>query len=244
LSGCSARLTFAKIDDWRGKSMSDTKKNIENALIAYSEMTVFRAMINTIPYVGGSIDVMLSNNAQKITGRRINLLLETLKNDVKKVKEEVIDREYLETEEFFDLIRKIMEATIKTRDNEKIQLYSRILCNAMLKDSAAKNLAEDYLSVLAELSLRELHLAKVIYRMQYNKIKQKNNELQMAVKAGWNDLPNKAKILANELDFLLKRLERTGLIKEITGGYTNYSGGVYIITPTFVSLMNYLKEKM
>ena len=47
----------------------------------------------------------------------------------------------------------------------------------------------------------------------------------------------------NEIDFgiALGKLARTGLIKEIVGMYMGYKGGLYLITPTFKKLMNFIK---
>jgi len=45
-----------------------------------------------------------------------------------------------------------------------------------------------------------------------------------------------------DIPFILLRLERCGLIKEITGGYIDYTGGVYIITDVFRKLMKFLES--
>jgi hypothetical protein len=42
--------------------------------------------------------------------------------------------------------------------------------------------------------------------------------------------------------FLLKRLEKSGLIKEVLGLYLGYKGEVYVITEFFRKLMGYLEE--
>lgn len=45
---------------------------------------------------------------------------------------------------------------------------------------------------------------------------------------------------ASQFDVYLKRLERTGLIREVVGSYWNYTGGAYPITAYFRHMMSYL----
>ena len=44
-----------------------------------------------------------------------------------------------------------------------------------------------------------------------------------------------------DLNFLLKRTESTGLIREITGTYLNYDGGTYIMNETLRKFMDSLE---
>lgn len=222
--------------------MSEIKEKISQALEIYSKKVVLRAVINVIPWVGGSLDVVLSSGGQRIIEERIKRLFEQFSADMGKIKEDAIDKSFIETEYFFDLLRKVMESSTKTREQQKIELYSKILCNSLLKDVVGKEMVEDYLSVLTELSVREVCLAKTIYEMQKGGLLDKEHELQMALRTGWNTLSDKLSIPSGELDFFLKRLERTGLIKEITGAYFDYEGGVYVITQTFKVMMQFLNE--
>ncbi len=223
--------------------MSDIKHQIQQGLEIYSQRTVLRAVVNAIPWVGGSLDVVLSSGGQKIIEQRVCEIITRLKDDLELVKEVAIDREFLDTEAFFDLFRKALEASIKTRDDEKIKLYARILRNSLFKSVINKDAAEDYLSVLAELSSKELAVAKVIYDMQKDGPQKDENELQMAERSGWKNLASRAGLQEDEQDFILKRLERTGLIKEITSGYWDYAGGVYVITKAFHSMMDYIRKE-
>jgi hypothetical protein len=44
-----------------------------------------------------------------------------------------------------------------------------------------------------------------------------------------------------EFRIALLKLTNAGLIKEIVGMYMDYTGGLYSITPTFQSLMKFIK---
>jgi DNA-binding MarR family transcriptional regulator len=158
------------------------------------------------------------------------------------LKENMIDRAFLESEEWFDLVVKTFDSAARTRDSEKISLYSRIIRNSVIQSNRKTHDPEEYLMVLSELTPREVKLAKAIYAQQKDGQKENENELLWVYGKGWKNLAAEAGLDGNDLVFLLKRLERTGLIKEITGTYLDYEGGVYVITEVFRKLMNYLEE--
>lgn len=229
---------------------NSNSKSLDKAAEAYFENTTFRALINAIPYVGGSLDVLLSSKGKKIVEGRIVAFVEQLRKDVGDLKEDAIDRTFLESEEWFDLVIKTIEHSSRTRDVEKMKLYSKILRAAVIKRDRKENDPEEYLNVLAELSPREIILAKAIYAQQSDRPivsltepRKSENELQWAERKGWQKLSDETGIDKNDLPFLLKRLERTGLIREITGTYLDYEGGVYAITDVFRKLMGYLAAK-
>jgi len=54
-------------------------------------------------------------------------LLEVLQEELRGIHENQVDKPYIESEEFFDLIIQALEAAARTREREKISLYARIL---------------------------------------------------------------------------------------------------------------------
>ncbi len=196
----------------------------------YEDNTVLRTLINGIPYVGGSLDVIFAYKGRKIIQERLNVLLGDLKSEMEKVKETQIDKDYLESEEYFDLLITALGKATKTRRKKKIALFAKILKNAVLVDKdKVHNKPEDYLSTITELTEDELLLAKTIY--QYQADKPHVDGAADGYTGGKEEV------------FLLKRIERTGLISEITGGYMDYAGGDYIITETFKKIMNFIDNE-
>lgn len=61
------------------------KEGLMKASEKYSELTAIRAGINAIPFVGGSIDVLISGEAQKIAQRRIEDLISSLSTQLQQV---------------------------------------------------------------------------------------------------------------------------------------------------------------
>ena len=46
----------------------------------------------------------------------------------------------------------------------------------------------------------------------------------------------------DELDYILPRLEKTGLVKELVGSFIGYGGGTYNPTPLFDQFIGYIER--
>src|SRR4030042_2626392 len=222
----------------------ELSERINKASEAYVEKTWLRAAINLIPDSGGSLDVVLASRGS-LHQKRIVDFLESLKDEMSHIKEERIDTAYLESEEFSDIILRVMEASLRTRDREKMCLYAKFLRGAILIQDRKQVSLEDYLETLIELTLIELGVARTIYKQQRNSELERNESiLQWALRKGWEDLPNQVTSVSKEdLPFILLRIEKSGLVKELTGSYWDYKGGVFVVTDTFRKLMRFIDEE-
>ncbi len=120
--------------------------------------------------------------------------------------------------------------------------------------------AEDYLAVLAELSPREIIVARAVFAQQREKpgldsapfaaerprrkddTDEDDNWLKMGDASGLGE-PSRAvpcTVPEEDLPFVLLHLQRSGLVNELAGGYIGYTGGVYIVTDTFRKLMAFM----
>jgi hypothetical protein len=102
---------------------------------------------------------------------------------------------------------------------------------------------EEYLSVISELNPPQLIIAREIYRQQQNERSPDENDLQWTTSKGWNGLAEQCGIPDHDMPFHLARVDRTGLIQELTGSYIDYAGGVYVIRPTFRKLMRFVESE-
>jgi hypothetical protein len=224
-------------------SLTNTSQETSNKLAkvseVYAENAVLRALFNAIPYIGGSLDILFASKGQKIIQSRLAQFLEDLKVEMNHLKENMIDNEYLESEECFDLVLRALEAAAKTRDREKIRLYSKVLRGAVTIQNRKEYSPEEYLGILAELTPKEIEVARVIYSQQSDRPQNDENEVQWAIRKGWKQLSEQCSIPKEDLPFILLRLQRSGIIHEITGTYGG-SSGVYIVTESFRKLMRYL----
>jgi hypothetical protein len=206
----------------------------------YSDQTLIRAGINVIPYVGGSIDILLSSAGQNFVIKRIEKFIEHLENQVSQLDASKINSDFLKTELGFDLIVKAFNSASKTRQDEKLKLYAKIIKESIiLGKEYQEDEPETYLRIIEDLSVKELKVAKCLFDIK-EKIVILTEEEQMK--------GNDAAILANkypefdkdELISILVRLERTGLIRELVGMYLGYMGGQYLINPLFKKFIKYM----
>lgn len=252
-------------------SPSTDSSIIEKGIVSYANATWLRAAVVGIsgvmgvavplaPVTVGMLDVAITTKAQKFAERRLNLLCESWEREVRKIPPDIVDKEYIDSEEFFDLLFKAWESTKRTRHDEKISLYAKILAGALPLQDRREHSPEDYLAILTELNPQEIDVLRVLYRQQEQDPQPSENGMQWLLRIGvleisqdreppvrglgqWEKvLAGCSSVNADTLEFVFLRLQRTGLINEMSGGFTDYIGGVFIITDTLRSLMRYLNQ--
>jgi hypothetical protein len=219
---------------------------LKPAIEKYSENALLRASISAIPFIGSPFDVFLATKAQKIVNNRIMSLFDKLKEEMDTLEDGMIDKDYIDSEEFIELFIKTIEASTKTRDKEKIKLYAKLVKGTVKFQDRKKYSPEEYLQVLAELTMRELEIARAIYKQQKREQKREKgkgeDELQWALRCGWEELEKECPSIPEEdFRFILFRLEKSGLIRELPAGWLG-EGGIFVITDVFRKIMKYLEQ--
>jgi len=225
---------------------SSTDKYISDklkpAIEKYSENALLRASISAIPFIGSPLDVFLATKTQKIVNDRIMNLFNELKEEMSTLESKIVDKDYIDSEEFFDLFIKTIEMTAKTRSKEKVKLYAKLLKGATKFQDRKKYSPEEYLQVLSELTMKELEVSKAIYKQQREKQRKDENELQWVLRCGWEELEKECPSIPEEdFRFIFLRLEKSGLIRELPAGWLG-EGGIFIITDVFRKIMKYLEQ--
>ncbi len=216
-------------------------RKLAKAVDVYSEKTVLRIAITSIPYIGSLLDILLSTKGQKIIQARVMQMFKNLEAEMRNVRENTIDKKYLESEEYFDLLLRSVEAAARTRDREKINLYTKILRGAVIIQDRKKFSPEEYLIILSELASREIQVAQIIYG-QSEKAPNIDRLLWNREKKLPDLSAHSPSIPKEDLPFILLRLQRTGLIEELIGGFDRVEG-TYVITDVFRKIMQYLGER-
>lgn len=209
----------------------------------YGELNSLRAAISSIPILGSYLDLTLSMPGQKYAEERLEYLINQLRIEMDQIKEAVIDNTFLQTEEGYDLITKTFVAASKTRQREKLKLFAKVLRGAYTTKVTVHD-PELYIKIIDELSERELAVAFLFYKV---KLEWKINPPKDGYKGELLKDPvwfstNYPIYSKDELEFTLPRLEKTGLIKELTGSYTGNLGSFYNPTPLLAHLMEYIEE--
>jgi len=141
-------------------------------------------VLSGVPYVGAAYNELRSNRDKRIMERRLSTMNRELRKQMEGVREEAVNKAYLESEAFYDFIFKAVETVLRTRDREKIAFVASILKGAVLnpgqENHLAAEIAEEYLYLVSDLTPQELSVARTLYRLQKG---QENMELARRAEA-------------------------------------------------------------
>ena len=120
----------------------------DTPLEKYAGMIEVRALLQLIPFgIGSAIDSYAGNNAEKIKQDRVKLLLNSFAEDLSKLKEDSINKDYVSSEDFYLLFKKSVDASKNERSREKIKLFKNLLLNAV----TSKNIDSDIIDIMADI---------------------------------------------------------------------------------------------
>jgi hypothetical protein len=222
--------------------MGDINTQLKIYSSAYNDLTHLRAAISAVPFIGSQLDLYLSNPGQKFVEERLQYLIDQLQEQMNEIHENAIDKRLFDTEEGFDLVNKTFAAATRTRQTEKLKVFAKILRGALTIKKDVHD-PELYLRIVDEMSDKELEVALLLYEVkQKRKIKvEGDNEAQdgMSNDPYWFS-KNYPKYSKAELEYILPRLEKTGLVKEVVGSFIGYGGGQYNPTSLFTDFIKFI----
>lgn len=146
--------------------MTTAITNQDTLLEKYSDNNELRALLQLIPFgIGSAIDSYAGNKANQLKYDRIKLLMQSFSEDLAKLEEASLNKEYIASDEFYLLFVKATGACEKEQNKEKIKFFKNLLVNAVTginNDDDCSNLMADILKDLSYsecLILLELHTA-------------------------------------------------------------------------------------
>lgn len=216
----------------------ELERKAAEANVAYEENILLRVFVTLIPGIGGATDLVLAGEGQRIFKERMVRLFESVKEQAEGIEERMIDKQYIESEEYFDLLIKAFDTAAKTRSRDKIQLCARILANSAVHAARERYSVEEYLHLISSLTPQELRVSRLLYDGQ----PQVNDEAWSAWVA---QTCEKTRIDQRDLPMMLNRLESSGLLERVThdgtwGTVLNPMEPRFRVTPSFEKLMEFL----
>lgn len=218
--------------------------SVDNRIVAatqkaaewYSERTVLRAMIQVIPYAGGPLDALFGGWGAKLIARRQAQLLEELRAAFQRIEEEKVDKAFIESEGFLNLVLRGLDHSARTHRVDRIRLLARIIAGAATAGWGEDRLddSEALLDLAASLSASEVVVLSKIIHVYNNRPRlpaegdQHPSVLREFFEAGGKELMD---ALPEEV---LLRLAAKGLLKEQVG---RYWGGADIYFPTELAFL-------
>ena len=218
------------------KYLEKLKPTLDKASEKYVNATVIRVGISSIPYIGGSLDILFSAKGNELIQERIQSFLEYLDKEMQKIKEDKIDKDYIQSESWFDLVYISFDEVRKTRLKEKHKLFAKILANSTVIYKSKTNV-EQYQKLVSYFSVVDF----IVLTELYNKINIVMGSDYKAIIEFWGNLKidNLSK---EELDISISRLFSQGLLRERYGAILDYDGGHYLITPLMINFMKFMAE--
>ena len=149
---------------------TDISEN-RSLLEKYSDMTGLRAMLQLIPFgIGSALDSYAGNKSNQIKYNRIKLLLETFSEGVSKLDEEILNKDYIESDEFFILFSKVIGSCEIEKNKEKIEFFKNLLVNTIVTKNIDVDFTHTMTDILKDISYSECLILFEIYRLN-NKTK-------------------------------------------------------------------------
>lgn len=219
-----------------------TTMTIEQLSDMYQTNPVIRALIQLVPIVSIA-DAALVTKIENIRTKRAKIFFDELGNGTVQ-----LTQENIESEDFLHCYFSTLKAASNSHRREKISYFARLLTSSItLSEISTIDEYEEYLSILDDLSFRELDLLIVLSRYEKEYFLQGDkNPLQRANRF-WDqfssEVCSKFSISNGELDGMLARLNRTGLYKTIIGTYAGYKGGQGELTPLYTKLEKMIRAE-
>ncbi|MHC1715187.1 MAG: hypothetical protein AB9858_06340 [Acidaminococcaceae bacterium] len=194
----------------------------------------FKSILAQIPYIGSTIDDIMSQKAVEYYRERIETLFYEVNEEIRRIDKSKINKKYFETEEGFELIRKAIEYSSKTIDRDKILEYARIIRSAADVEFSPKIRHLEIIDIFFDMTMEQIVILRAI------KIARDRGELEIKGygKSIEDLVPSELK---DDLLFYIKKIESLGLLTEKTGAILSYSGGTYSLTPTGIKLLEHIK---
>jgi hypothetical protein len=219
-----------------------SSSRIEGAIERLNQDPYLMSVITAVPVVGGSITQVLTGIGQQIVQERNAKMFEQLKEHLATVQEQSIRSDYFETPEGFDLLIKALDESRRTRSDDKRDLIARILSGAASADAERGEYSpEEYLNIVADLTVKELEIARIIYQVQQEDTA---SELEKEPEVWFrqrNKIIAEHELEEDEFSLLLNRVASTGLLSVANANYPGYTVPTYWVSPTFYKLMKFLR---
>lgn len=207
----------------------------------YERNPALRALARIIPY-GSAVEVAVLTVVGRIREERLQTFFDELATA------NAIDNpDLVDEEDFVHCFLTTLQFAVNTRRREKIRMFGRLLKSSVSPDSGLSDgdEYEDFLSILDELTYREIRALSILNEFSGTIREESQNEMQWTM-TFWEDfcqrLSDDLPLPIDEVADFMKRLGRTGCFHELIG-YYDTRPGVGTLTPTYLRLLSFVEER-
>ncbi len=146
--------------------MSDNVIKRENRRTVAEEalITAAKGMIGAIPFVGTLLNEALFEFRSRLKQARLNAFFEGMVPRITQLEEEKIDKDHLCSEEFSDFFEELLQKVVKTKSEEKLELFRRVLLGTMTGNKSP-DFSTLFLNILDELTVDEIKVFRNRYEL-------------------------------------------------------------------------------
>lgn len=102
---------------------------LTKASILYGDQTSIRAAVVALPFIGGSLDLILSQKGEKFVQQRMEILISEINFRLNRVEKCTINPE--DEESIYDLFQSVCEKVIRTKSEDKIKHFARLFSDCV-----------------------------------------------------------------------------------------------------------------
>ena len=130
--------------------------SFNQVMLWYEKQPWIRAVVQAIPVAGGPADTLLAWRGTYVNQKRVEELFRRVTGRLSQLAESAISREYLASDEFFEILRTCVEAVARAADAQKRKIVADYLASSIERGvftDLSQQIAED-LKVLQPLHLQ------------------------------------------------------------------------------------------
>ena len=116
------------------KVLNKMEKPIIKLSEKYCDNIDARTLIQNLPLIGGHLDSLLAYKGSKIIQERVKVFFEETKRSLNYLKEEKIDKKFLESDEGFYIFQSILDKVLRTNEKDKVKLFCDIFIICLPKN--------------------------------------------------------------------------------------------------------------
>ncbi len=237
--------------------MSDKKRKITSEILnsrpelKETKIGILKGVYGVVPFVGPMINEILFDIPNRIYQSRINDTVEILSEKISLLDNETFNKEYLESEDFFDFTQKMITTSLKIKSKEKknalANFYIASFCNQANFETDSIRL---FLIFITELSIIQLSILKLVEfnQKELNEIASYSNFYKI-----YCDSLSSCKLTKYEFKYYINDLENKSLISLGAGlndfldessnfVFEDHKSSSVVITELGENFIKYLKE--
>lgn len=179
----------------------------------YEGNKFIRALIQLVPFgIGSSVDVLIELKIKELKEKRLQTFLEEIEEQLENYSLEILD-----SENFLHCYLITIQSVLKTRREEKIRLFANYFANAISTNFFESiDEYEELLSILDELSFKEIQLLNVLSKFEENHPFEEKKSKITTIEEYWDDFKKEISTQFQHsedyIQSLILRLTRSGFL--------------------------------